>query len=230
MILENCEIGDSSYILFVGDDRPHKKLSDLIKVCSSLTTKGLLKGQKLVVLSNRVNPQTHQLIGEMGLEEKVLFLQNMSGESLSAIYSGAIATVIPSAVEGFGLVALEAMACGSPVVSHRLPSIEEICGEVAFYPSPVCNEISGSVESLENALIGLLGDIEQAPVELEKRLEKGIERSKQFAIIDFANKTFSRYLELLMSRGVVTLEELEGLLSGSDSEFESENVKIELRA
>lgn len=61
---------------------------------------------------------------------------NIPDEDLPALYAGATAFVSPSLYEGFGLTALEAMACGAPVIATRIPAFEEILGDSAQLVDP----------------------------------------------------------------------------------------------
>jgi Glycosyltransferase len=69
-------------------------------------------------------------------EKRVFFLKHLSEVDLRGLYSGAIASFFPSKYEGFGLPVLESMACGTPVVTCRNSSLEEVGGKMAFYTEP----------------------------------------------------------------------------------------------
>ncbi len=67
---------------------------------------------------------------------RVHFLKHLSEDELRIVYSGASASFFPSKYEGFGLPILESMACGTPVVTCRNSSLEEVGGKMAFYTDP----------------------------------------------------------------------------------------------
>lgn len=87
-----------------------------------------------------------------GLEARISFLGALPSSSLPARFQAASVCVVPSLYEGFGLVAVEAMACGRPVVVSDIPSLREIAanGEAALLVPP------GDVAALAQAISGLL--------------------------------------------------------------------------
>jgi glycosyltransferase involved in cell wall biosynthesis len=83
------------------------------------------------------------------VKDAVLLPGYVSDEDLPAVYAGAQALVFPSLCEGFGLPVLEAMACGTPVVSSNASSIPEVGGEAALYFDPSdTEEITAAVRRL----------------------------------------------------------------------------------
>lgn len=66
----------------------------------------------------------------------VRFLGHVDDAELPGLFAGALAFVLPSLHEGFGLTALEAMACGTPVVAARAGALPETCGDAALYADP----------------------------------------------------------------------------------------------
>ena len=94
----------------------------------------------------------------------------LSDEELKAAYSGAIALVYPSKLEGFGLPILEAIACGCPVITCPNASIPEVAGEAAIYVND--EDVSGMV----NALCEV-----QKPDVRNSLIAAGLEQAKQFS-------------------------------------------------
>jgi glycosyltransferase involved in cell wall biosynthesis len=95
---------------------------------------------------NRLRERTRQL----GLEDRVTFHEKVSDEELAGFYQDCRALIFPSLKEGFGLPALEALACGAPVILSRIPVFEELFGPAAIFFEPG-NQASflKSLESLE---------------------------------------------------------------------------------
>ncbi len=125
-----------SYALFVGCDRPHKGFRELLRAWDILSRANPHSGKsvpKLVVVGTRFDEDTHSTVNKLGLKDRVVFYGEAGTEELSKLYSGAKVVVIPSVAEGFGLVALEALACGAPLVCTPVPSLREICGDLANY-------------------------------------------------------------------------------------------------
>lgn len=136
-------------------------------------------------------PQT--LLNEIkrsGFQTRIHFLKNISDTDLALLYNGATAMFFPSSYEGFGLPLLEAMACGTPVVTCRNSSLDEIAGEAAIYLE----------EPVSESLINTLNDIEQNHFDFNTLIEKGIKRAKDFNWKETAEKmvlVYSKALNLL---------------------------------
>jgi glycosyltransferase involved in cell wall biosynthesis len=120
-----------SYLLWVGSLRhpdPRKHVAKLAATRRRLP----------LVLVGPTRPWAHEL-------PDVTLTGEVSDEHLAAIYSGARALVLPSEAEGFGLPAVEALACGTPVVACELPALREVLdGRAAFVEQ-------GDLESLVRA-------------------------------------------------------------------------------
>jgi glycosyltransferase involved in cell wall biosynthesis len=126
-------------------------------------------------------------VSKLKLDSDVIFTGYVSREDLPIFYNAAEVFVFPSIFEGFGLPVIEAMACGTPVVTSFGSSLQEVAGDAALLVDPL------SVESLENALRRLLGN-----VELKRTLgEKGLRRSKEFSFQKAAAQTASIYERVL---------------------------------
>jgi len=85
------------------------------------------------------------------LRGRVHFSGYVSDDDLVALYSSAVAAAIPSFSEGFGLPAIEAMACGAPVLSSTLGSLPEVVGEAGVYFDPAQpQEIADAISTMVN--------------------------------------------------------------------------------
>jgi glycosyltransferase involved in cell wall biosynthesis len=82
----------------------------------------------------------------LGLTKLLRPLGYVSDADLPALYSGALAVVLPSLYEGFGLPALEAMACGAPVVAANSSALPEVVGSAGLLVDP--RDASGLAEAL----------------------------------------------------------------------------------
>lgn len=102
---------------------------------------------------------------------------------LPAVYAGAQAFVFPSLYEGFGLPPLEAMACGTPVLSSDSTSLPEVCGDAAAYFDP------RNVDSMIAAARRVLSD----PPLQEAMSGHGLEQAAQFSWLKTAEKTWQLY-------------------------------------
>ncbi|HXP94193.1 MAG TPA: glycosyltransferase family 1 protein [Candidatus Binatia bacterium] len=91
--------------------------------------------------------------GESSFDPDVLEIGYIEENLLVSLYRGASAVVIPSLYEGFGMTALEAMACGAPVVASRTSGLEEACGDAALYVDEPAN-----VDAWVKALTAVMHD------------------------------------------------------------------------
>lgn len=127
----------ASYFLFVGTFEPRKNLSGLLNAYALLRA-AVPDAPPLILAGNRgwLYEESLARIAALGLQESVLLRENVSQAALPALYNRACALLMPSHYEGFGLPALEAMACGTlPLVSNR-SSLPEVVGEVGMQIDP----------------------------------------------------------------------------------------------
>ncbi len=119
----------------------------------------------------------------LGLADRVLFPGYVPAAELPAWYRAAEVFVYPSLYEGFGLPPLEAMACGTPVITSNTSSLPEVVGDAALLVDPY------DVEAIAEALARLLED-----EELRQRLrEAGLARARQFSWERTARETLAAY-------------------------------------
>ena len=174
----------SSCILYVGNFRPHKNLPRLLAAYAALPA--ALRAAHALVLAGgdrAGRPLLEARARELGVADRVVFAGLVADRDLPGLYAGATVAVLPSLEEGFGLPALEAMACGTPVVvSNRgaLPELVADAGLVADAARP---------EEIAGALARVLAD-GGLRAELRRR---GLERASLYT----ADRTAGRVLELL---------------------------------
>ncbi len=123
------------YFLYLGRQDAYKNLSGLINAFAGIKNKEYF----LAIAGSqdpRFTPELKQQAKELGIEEKVVFLDYLSYQELPIVISNAIAFVFPTFWEGFGLPVLEAMACGTPVITSNLASLPEITGDAAILINP----------------------------------------------------------------------------------------------
>jgi len=175
------------FILYVGLLEPRKNLPMLIRAYKRLIDGG--ENFKLVLVGRygwRYEELLRQ-INNLDLEGMVHFTGYVSQEDLPLVYNLSSLFVYPTLYEGFGLPALEAMACGVPVITTDVSSLPEIVG-VAGILVPVNN-----VEALYGAMIAVLGDEDLR----RKMINKGIQRAAKFTWEQTAKLTFQVYQQVM---------------------------------
>lgn len=125
IVLEKYKI-ESPYIFYIGGNDKHKNIERLIRayahdksVCTELNL--VLAGKDIIK-----DQYLKEVVWELGITKQVLFIGFVDDVDLPALYKLSKCFVFPSTHEGFGLPALEAMACGVPVIGSNNSSIKEI--------------------------------------------------------------------------------------------------------
>jgi len=177
-----------NYILFVGTLEPRKNLVRLIHAYGSLVRNHACNHQ--LVLCGRkgwLYDEIFTAVADAGLREKVVFAQNIPDEALPHVYRGSVAFVYPSLYEGFGLPVLEAMACGTPVITSNVSSLPEVVGESALLIDPT------DTKQIAQAMKRVCSD-----PELRSDLaERGLARSSEFSWRTTAEQTMRVYEQVV---------------------------------
>lgn len=128
-----------SFLLFVGTLEPRKNLVRLIAAFAQLTAGGAYPDLHLVIAGRRgwLYEEIFAAVERLGLAERVRFLDFVDDAHLPGVYNLANAFVYPSLYEGFGLPVLEALACGTPVVTASVSSLPEVVGDAAVLVDPL---------------------------------------------------------------------------------------------
>jgi glycosyltransferase involved in cell wall biosynthesis len=164
------------YVLYLGGFDQRKNMSTLMAAYAALK-EGVSGRAKLVIVGQLPSrdtdffPDPRRLVQTCGLGDKVLFLGWVPEKDKPALYIGATLFVYPSLYEGFGLPVLEAMSCGTAVITSHATSLPEIVGNAAVLFDP------HDVEGLADAITTLLQD----PDRREDLAAKGLERARSFS-------------------------------------------------
>lgn len=135
------------YFLYVGRHNPYKNLSRLVTAFSRLSNYQDYQLWLAGPFDARYTPQLKLQVQELGLTPQVKFLDYVSYQQLPILLNQALALVFPSLWEGFGLPVLEAMACGTPVITSNISSLPEVAGEAAILVNPKnTTEISDAMQ------------------------------------------------------------------------------------
>jgi glycosyltransferase involved in cell wall biosynthesis len=127
------------FVLFAGNVKPHKNLERLIRAFGLLRNKPGFEDLKLMMIGDDVSRygSLRRTAEEQGIpRQEVRFFGFVPHRTLAALYRMASVFAFPSLYEGFGLPPLEAMACGTPVVTSRLSSLPEVVGDAAVLVDP----------------------------------------------------------------------------------------------
>lgn len=173
------------YVLFVGNRGQYKDANVLLRAFAEVAT----QFPDLVLLfvgGGRFTVAENQLIRQLGIAPRVR-QRSLPDAEMSAAYGNAELCVFPSRFEGFGLPALESMACGTPTVLASSSSLPEVGGEGALYFEP------GNVNELAQVMRNVLGD-EQLRHELS---ERGLQRASHFSWERSASETAAVYASVL---------------------------------
>jgi len=128
---------DHPFVLYVGNIKPHKNIERLIAAFGQARAR-CGDDLKLIIIGDEISkyPGLRQSVHKHKVDKHVRFLGFQSQETLAAVYRLARAFVFPSLYEGFGLPPLEAMACGTPVVTSNVSSLPEVAGGAARLVDP----------------------------------------------------------------------------------------------
>ena len=175
------------YLLYVGSIEPRKNVERLVRAFAR--AKPHLDGAHLVLAGRRMWGMSgfEDLITHLGIRDRVSHRRDINNEDLPLVYTGAIALAYPSLYEGFGLPALEAMQCGTAVVTSNSSSLPEVVGDAAVLVDPQ------SVDDIARGLIAVTAD-SLLRGDLSSR---GRERAQQFSWSRCAELTIAAYNEAL---------------------------------
>jgi glycosyltransferase involved in cell wall biosynthesis len=173
------------FVLSVGTLQPRKNLNRLIEAYAQARVDTDLK---LVIAGGTgwLYEGIFRRVEELGLQGDVYFPGYVVDEDLPALYTLADLFVFPSLYEGFGLPPLEAMACGTPVVTSNVSSLPEVVGDAALMVDP------RDVDALSNAMVRVLGD----PSLRSGMVQRGLAQAQGFTWLRAAQDLRRLYREV----------------------------------
>ncbi len=178
------------YILFVSTIEPRKNLPTLLEAYSLLRDHKRVSPMPALAIAGRegwLYEKVYTLIESLKLRGHVRLLGGVPGEKLVSLYQGARAFALPSFYEGFGLPALEALACGVPVLSSNGGSLPEVVGDAGILLD--AHDVEGWAFALERILL----DKEE-----EMRLrEAGPQQAARFSWNKAAAQTWQLYSSVI---------------------------------
>jgi glycosyltransferase involved in cell wall biosynthesis len=130
-------------VVYVGGFGPHKNLDALVTAFATLANQPALADVRLVLVGECGKEIFHSSAGEirrhvdaLGIADRVLFTGFVPDEDLVALLNLATVLVLPSLIEGFGLPAIEAAACGCPVIATTASPLPDLLGEGGLFIDP----------------------------------------------------------------------------------------------
>lgn len=184
---------DETFLLYVGGISPHKNLKTLITAFARIVGHEASGQPKLILVGDYENdpffsayPDLRRQVSALGLDGKVFFTGFVPDEDLAYLYNAATMLVLPSFEEGFGLPAIEAMACGTPVAASHTGSLPEVLGDAGRFFDP------SDADSMSAVIKSLLSD-ESARREMR---DSGLARSQKFQWKRAAQETLAIFNEL----------------------------------
>jgi glycosyltransferase involved in cell wall biosynthesis len=173
------------YILFVGTLEPRKNVKTLLQAFAMLLAETPQDDLALVIAGGNGWGREDYLaaVETLGLRDRVRFTGFVEDDLLPELYRGALLFVYPSLYEGFGLPVLEAMACGTPVITSNRASLPEVAGDAALLVDPT------RPEALAAAMTSIISN-----GELRQGLRaKGLARARAFTWDGVAEQTVAIY-------------------------------------
>lgn len=155
-------------LLNVGSNNSRKNVDGILEAVALLKQAGL--PIHFWKASADFNAEQMRFIQEHGLESCITYLGKPDEETLVTIYNAADVLMAPSLYEGFGLTVLEAMACGTAVITASVSSLPEVAGDAAILVDPT------DTKAIAAAVQQLYAD----PSYCQELVRRGLERAKQF--------------------------------------------------
>ena len=178
-------------VVHVGGLSPHKNLERLLQAMARVRAGGLRPHLALVgdPEADGFGSSHARLIAQrdaLDLGSAVTFTGYVPGDHLVSLYNAATVFVMPSLSEGFGLPALEAMACGAPVAVSRRGALPEVVGEAGAYFDPL------DVDDMAGTLERILGD----PTLRARLAQAALDRARTFSWVAAADQTLDLLAEV----------------------------------
>jgi len=175
------------FLLYVGNLDPKKNIKQLIRAFFASYVSKRIEHRLLIVGERSWQyKELVQVARDLGVGDAVSFPGYISDDDLPGLYNCADAFIFPSRIEGFGFPPLEAMACGTPVITSQDPALVEMTADGALH-------VKGSdLAALREAIENVVSD----PSLRRELREKGFERVKHFSLEKTARETIRVYEEV----------------------------------
>ncbi len=175
-------------LLNVGSNHPRKNIDTVLKVIDTLKQRGV--SVHLWKAGADFNEEQTIFIRNQNLENNITYLGKPDKSSLIQFYNAADILIAPSLHEGFGITLLEAMACGTPVITANVSAMPEVVGDAGILVEPL------DYQSMADAAI----NIQDNSTFRQQLIEKGLTRVKQFTWESTSEQIAQIYEELLKDK------------------------------
>lgn len=175
------------YFIHVGTIEPRKNLPFLVSSYAKAVKAGIAENLVIVGKHGWYYESLFDLVKKLHLENKIIFTGYADDSDIPALYSGATALTFPSIYEGFGFPPLEAMACGTPVISSNTSSLPEVVSNAGILLPPK-DEKEWAKKMIE---------ISNNKKLAQKLRIKGLAQAKKFSWEETAKKTIKVYEEVM---------------------------------
>ena len=180
------------FVLYFGGFDMRKNVPRLIEAYARLP-EALRREYQLVIagryqhLGHPLYPDPRQTVRRLGLEGNVIFTGQIREQDKAPLYSAATVFAFPSLYEGFGMPVLEAMACGTPVVTSNVSALPEVAGDAGLLVNPYATEAIGEA----------LAELLESAARREDLSRRGLERARRFTWPQVAEQTVRVYKQIL---------------------------------
>ncbi len=181
---------DRDFILAVGSLQPRKNLVRLIRAYAQMRKENENFRHQLVIVGRKLwlSDEIFDEVKRQPWASDVILTGYVSDEDLPALYRTASVFVYPSIFEGFGLPPIEAMACGTPVVTSNNSCLPEVTGDAAVL-----------IDALDERQIAQgIHQILRDEALRARLIEKGLARAARYRWLDAAEKTLQLYRESVL--------------------------------
>jgi glycosyltransferase involved in cell wall biosynthesis len=193
-VRERYGIG-SRFILYFGGFDLRKNVPRLIEAYARLPEHVRREYQLVIAgryqhLGHPLFPDPRATVQRLGLEGNVIFTGQIREQDKAPLYSAATVFAFPSLYEGFGIPVLEAMACGTPVVTSNRSALPEVAGDAGLLVDPYDTE----------AISAGLADLVEQQTLRDEQARRGLDRARKFTWRQVAEQTVRVYRQVVDSR------------------------------
>ncbi|MDQ5858144.1 MAG: glycosyltransferase family 4 protein [Acidobacteriota bacterium] len=181
------------YLLFLGGEKPHKNAQNVVRAFAEARRRRPDLPHALVLAGPMPGKTAHidALIAALDVGRSIVRPRRIADEDLPALFAGADVLLYPTLYEGFGLPVVEAMACGTPVLTSSTSALQEIAGGYAYLVDPL------DVDAIARGIVLLATD---SRVRSDFVL-LGRKRARDFSWDKAAERTLEVYAEALARTG-----------------------------